>query len=57
MDYFLSQKLIVKFYFENQFEFIQKIFSYGIDCKILEPFELKEKFKQKILMIKEIYGN
>ena len=48
--------MLIKIYFENSFDFMQKIFSYSLDCKILEPIELQEKFRQKIALIKEIYG-
>ena len=48
--------LLVKFYFENNFEFMQKIFSYSHDCEVLEPADLRETFRQKIDLIRKIYG-
>ncbi len=50
-----SNKYVVKYHFENSFEFMQKIFSYGNDCKILEPNELREDFRQKLDLIRGIY--
>ena len=47
--------MLIKFYIENSFDFMQKILRYSTDCKVLEPVELKEKFMQKIDLIRKIY--
>ncbi len=50
------EKLLVKYHFENSFEFIQKILNFGLDCRILEPEEMREKFKQKLNLMRIIYA-
>ena len=39
----------------SEFNFIQKILSYGDDCKIIEPQWLKTKLMTKLNLMKAIY--
>lgn len=47
--------ITAKFYFKNQFDFIQKVLSFGQNCKIDKSTKLSSLLKEKLLTIKEIY--
>lgn len=49
-------KILVEFYLDNQFELFQKLLSFGKNCRIIEPYDFKMQFKQKLKFIKESYG-
>ena len=50
-----DEAIIIKIFYDNTFIFLQKILGKGLDCQILEPAELKEKFIRKIKLIGGIY--
>ena len=41
----------------NDFNFVQRLLSYGSDCVLLEPEELKVQLLESIKKIKEQYKN
>lgn len=49
--------LTIKAYIENQFNFFQRILSYGTDCVISAPESAKRDFMQVLKNIKEDYIN
>lgn len=40
----------------NKFSFVQRLLSFGTDCKIIEPTEFKQEFLETLKMIKEEYN-
>lgn len=50
-----ADKIIATIQSHNKFELIQKILSYGIDCEILAPQEIREQIINKIKLMKRNY--
>lgn len=49
--------LIVEGRYYNDFLAIQRMLSFGQDCVVVEPIEMKERIIEKLLEMKELYGS
>lgn len=48
---------IVEGYYYNEFLAIQRMLSFGKNCTVLEPIELREKIVEKLKEMRKVYGN
>lgn len=49
--------LIVAGRYYNDFIAIQRVLSFGEDCVVIEPIEIRERIIEKLLEMKELYGS
>lgn len=51
------EALVIEGRYYNDFIAMQRILSFGNDCVVIEPVEMKELIIEKLLEMKELYGN
>lgn len=47
--------LVIEEEFKNEFNFLQKVLSYGKNCTVISPEKYRKKVIDKLLQIKEVY--
>ena len=52
-----DDKIIVEGRYYNDFIAIQRMLSFGRDCTVLEPDEIRERIIEKLLEMREIYAS